>query len=138
MIDLLAPDGLGVRADLTTSPPGRTIEIPAGSLLLAEREPVHVVHEERSGTIWRPSLYAAIVGKAAACALAKPERHLADVAALLAEVDDPFALRARCTAKDRQRLRGAATLDDHGHRAWVALGGERRERGHAAWAILRG
>jgi hypothetical protein len=36
LIDVLAPDGLGARADLTTSPPGRTIEVPGGTQALTE------------------------------------------------------------------------------------------------------
>jgi hypothetical protein len=34
VVDVLAPEGLGIRSDLTTSPPGRTIEVPGGTQAL--------------------------------------------------------------------------------------------------------
>lgn len=82
-IDILAPDGLGPRTDLTTTPPGRTIEMPGGTQALQRTEWVDVRHEGRTAAVPRPSLLAAIVAKAAACALGgNPARHLRDLALL--------------------------------------------------------
>lgn len=61
VIDVLAPEGLGERADLTTTPPGRTIEVPGGTQALSRTELITINHEGRSGTIPRPTLLAAIV-----------------------------------------------------------------------------
>ncbi|UMG92276.1 hypothetical protein [Nocardioides sp. TF02-7] len=84
--------GWGERADLTTTPPGRTIEVPGGTQALSRAEGITVVHAGRRGTIPRPILLAAIVGKAAATALPGPERHYRDRALLCALVPDPFEL----------------------------------------------
>src|SRR6267154_1243407 len=50
-----------VRADLTTSPPGRTIQVPSGTQALHRSEYVQVQVEGRIGRIPRPSLLAAII-----------------------------------------------------------------------------
>jgi hypothetical protein len=42
LIDVLAPDNVGPRADLTTTPPGRTVEVPGGTQALHRREMVQV------------------------------------------------------------------------------------------------
>jgi hypothetical protein len=43
-VDVLAPEGLGPRADLTTTPPGRTLEVPGGTqaLIRTELAPVRI------------------------------------------------------------------------------------------------
>ena len=41
-----------------------------------------------------------------------PQRHVRDVAFLCSIVADPRSLRAEMTAKDLQRLRAVAVLDD--------------------------
>lgn len=41
-VDVLAPDGLGARADLTTIPPARTIAVPGGTQALRRTELVEV------------------------------------------------------------------------------------------------
>lgn len=69
VIDLLAPEGLGPRADLTTTPPGRTIAMPAGRQALTRTRWVRVEHEGRTGRLPRPDLLGALVAKAAACGL---------------------------------------------------------------------
>ena len=138
VIDVLAPEGLGERAVLTTSPPGRTIEVPGGTQALNRTERVTVVHEGRSGTLPRPTLLAAIVGKAAATALPTPERHYRDLALLCALVDDPFALAEQLTTKDRQRVRNAKDLLDDTHAAWALVPEPIRSQGRIAYGILYG
>ena len=138
VIDVLAPEGLGERADLTTTPPGRTIEVPGGTQALSRTELITVVHEGRSGTIPRPTLLAAIVGKAAATALPGPDRHYRDLALLCALVGDPFELVDQMTRKDRQRLRLARRLLDDSHPAWPLLPTAIRSAGQIAYGVLHG
>ncbi|HET7388337.1 MAG TPA: hypothetical protein VFJ19_16915 [Nocardioidaceae bacterium] len=138
VIDVLAPEGLGERAHLTTSPPGRTIEVPGGTQALNRTEHVRVVHEGRTGTIPRPTLLAAIVAKAAATALPSPERHYRDLALLCALVADPFDLVEQMTPKDRQRLRLANALLEPSHQAWLLVPASRRSAGRIAFGVLRG
>lgn len=137
MIDVLAPEGLGERADLTTSPPGRTIEVPGGTQALNRTEHVRVMHEGRSGTIPRPTLLAAIVGKSAATALPNAERHYRDLALLCALVEDPFAMAEQMTSKDRHRLRLADALLEPSCPAWLLVPASRRAAGQIAFGILR-
>lgn len=138
VIDVLAPEGVGERADLTTTPPGRTIEVPGGTQALSRTERIAVAHEGRTGTIPRPTLLAAIVGKAAATALASPDRHYRDLALLCALVGDPFDLVDQLTRKDRQRLRLASRLLDDAHPAWPLLPPAIRSAGQIAFGVLHG
>ena len=137
-VDVLAPEGLGARADLTTTPPGRTIEALAGTQALARTETVTVVHEGRRGRVPRPTLLAAIVGKSAAVTLPDPERHYRDLALLCSLVEDPFALAEELTRKDRQRLQRAKALGDDAHAAWALVPVEVRAGGQIAYGVLRG
>ncbi|MFO6451483.1 MULTISPECIES: hypothetical protein [unclassified Aeromicrobium] len=136
VIDVLAPEGVGDRANLVTSPPGRTIEVPGGTQALKRTELVTIRHETRDGSLPRPTLLAAIVGKAAATQLPRPERHYRDLALLLCLVDDPFGMVDELTTKDRRRLRSAKLLDDEAHPAWALVPSEIRSRGQIAYGIL--
>lgn len=136
-IDVLAPEGLGAGADLTTTRPGRTIEVPGGTQALRRTERVHVVQEGRQALVPRPSLLAAIVGKGAACGIpGDPARHLRDLALLCAIAPDPFALAEEMTAKDRKRVRLGAALHDDAHPTWVLVPAHLRRHGQDAYAIL--
>lgn len=136
-IDILAPDGLGPRTDLTTTRPGRTIEMPGGTQALQRTEWVDVIHEGRTAPVPRPSLLAAIVAKGAACGLnGDPARHLRDLALLTALVDDPFAMRAQLTKKDLHRLRAAGVLASARHPAWQLVPAAIRDQGHIAFQVL--
>jgi len=57
-VDVLAPEGLGLRADLRTAPPspGRTLQVPAGTQALERTESVPIVAGDRVGLVPRPSL----------------------------------------------------------------------------------
>jgi hypothetical protein len=137
VIDVLAPDGLGTRTDLTTTPPGRTVEVPAGTQALDRSEPVEIRHAGRTGMIPLPSLLAAIVIKAAASKLpGDTARHERDLALLLALVPDPFAMRAELTASDRRRLRAVRTLVEPTNPAWRLVPSDIRDQGLAAYEIL--
>ncbi|MHB1488714.1 MAG: hypothetical protein ACYCZM_14410 [Acidimicrobiales bacterium] len=65
-LDVLAPEGMGTRSDLTTTKPGHTVQVPGGTQALKRTELVTVIHDGRHGTIPRPNLLAAVVVKAAA------------------------------------------------------------------------
>jgi hypothetical protein len=138
VIDVLAPDGLGERASLLTSPPGRTVEVAGGTQALGRTEVVTVVHEGRRGRLPRPTLLAAIIAKAAATGLPNPERHHRDLALLLCLIEDPFALVDPLTRKDRQRLRMARELLDDAHRAWALAPPEIRNNGQISYRVLMG
>jgi hypothetical protein len=136
LIDLLAPDGLGARADLTTSPPGRTVQVPGGTQALSRTEQVTVVHEGRHGQVPRPTLLGAIIIKAAAADLPSPARHHRDLALLCSLVEDPFSLSEQVTSKDRQRLRKAAALADDTNPAWSLVPAAIRGQGQITYRIL--
>ena len=137
-VDVLAPEGLGAHANLLTSPPGRTVEVPGGTQALGRTELVTVVHEGRRGRLPRPTLLGAIVAKAAATGLSTPERHYRDLALLLCLVEDPFVLADRLTRKDRQRLGVARQLRDDAHPAWVLAPPGIRANGQLCYRILTG
>lgn len=135
-VDLLAPDNVGARADLTTSPPGRTIEVPGGTQALRRTERVRLNVEGRTGHIPRPSLLAAILGKTAALNLpGDSQRHYHDLAFLLALMPDPGTARAELSGHERRRLRGCP-LTSRDHPAWNRLPGEDADAGHAALRLL--
>lgn len=139
VVDVLAPDGLGARADLTTTPPARTIEVPAGTQALHRTARVEVRHEGRAALVPRPSLLGAIVVKARACTLPTDTfRHARDLALLCALADDPFALREQMTRADLRWLRGATALVDPDGAAWRLVPAGIRDRGVAAFGILSG
>lgn len=60
LVDVLAPDNVGPRANLTTTPPGRTVEVPGGTQALHRVEEVEVVLASGSrGLVPRPDLLGA-------------------------------------------------------------------------------
>ena len=137
VIDVLAPEGVGNRAKLTTTPPGRTVQVPGGTQALARTELVTVQAGGRVGTVPRPTLLAAIIGKAAACGLpGDPARHLRDLALLCALIDDPFSAANELDRTDRRRLRLAVRLDDPDHAAWLLVPEDLRADGRTAWTVL--
>ncbi len=138
-VDVLAPEGLGSRADLRTSPPStvRTVQVPGGTQALRRTELVPVTTGERQGLIPRPSLIGAIVGKALAVDIDDlPEAQRQDLVLLLSLVDDPFVARDQLDRKDLQRLRVRRELLDRSHRAWRTLDDHAADRGHTALRIL--
>ena len=137
VIDVLAPEGVGERTDLTTTPPGRTVRVPGGTQALARTEQVPVQLAQRTGTIPRPTLLAAVVAKAAACSLPEDvSRHKRDLALLCALIDDPFAAAKDLTNGDRKKLKAVTALNDRDDEAWRLVPAELRDGGRDAWAIL--
>jgi hypothetical protein len=136
-IDVLAPEGLGDRTDLTTTPPGRTLQVPGGTQALDRTELLPVSTSSRSGHVPRPSLLGAIVGKALAVRVDDvPDAQRLDLVFLLSLVDDPFTLSDLLTRTDRRRLRSREELIDAEHPVWNELGPESADRARAALRIL--
>jgi hypothetical protein len=138
VFDVLAPDRLGTRADLTTTPPARTVAAPGARAALNRAEPVDVMVGARTGRVLRPTLLAAILAKAAATTItvrSVPERDWADAAFLLTLVADPMAAAAQLTRTERRRLQRIDPLLDQMHSAWRPLG-SRARLGHAALRFL--
>jgi len=87
----------------------------------------------------RPSLLAAIVGKALAVDVDDvPDAQRLDLAVLLSLVDDPLELAEQLTKKDRRRLRSRSEMADASQPAWNALPEDRADRGRAAYRLLVG
>ncbi len=136
-IDVLAPEGLGERTDLTTTPPGHTLQVPGGTQALQRAERVEYSYNGRVGVIPRPSLLGSIVGKACAVDVDDvPANQEIDLALLLSLVDDPFLMRDELTPKDRQRLRPRRPMVEPGHRVWRHFEPAEGDRARAALRIL--
>jgi len=133
VVDILAPDNLGPRATLTTTPPGRTIEVPGGTQALRHVAFVPVIVAGRTGSIPRPDLLAAILAKEAATHLPFKEVHLQDLAFLLSLVPNPAS--AELTNAERAKLR-ASELSNRGHPVWKTLSTVHANAGHAALGLL--
>ena len=137
LIDVLAPDNVGPRADLTTTRGGRTIEVPGGTQALNRAEEIKVNIGGRTGRIPRPNLVGAILIKLAALNLpGDSERHIQDLAFLLSVIPDPLGSRSTVTRAERRKL-GACALTDRNHLAWNWLTDEDANAGHAALRLLR-
>ena len=148
IVDILAPDNLGPRARLTTSPPARTIEARGTRQALKRAEVVDVAvvgafgRGKRTGRVRRPNLLGAILVKAAAFSIpVRPgrERDLQDAAVLLACAQDPIALRAELdagTKGDRKSARRLTPMLDSKHPAWRPLRPDERGAGQTALSLL--
>ncbi len=136
-IDVLAPEGLDPSTDLTTTPPNRTISVPAGTQALTRTELLPVRMETREGMVPRPSLLGAVISKAAAVDVDDvPQAQRQDLVFLLALVEDPLGAADLLTPKDRRRIRRRSELTNAEHPAWQTLTQEQRDRARAVFAIL--
>lgn len=136
-MDVLAPEGLGPRANLTTTPPGRTLEVPGGTQALIRTELVPVRVGDAEGLVPRPSLLSAIIAKAEAVGVDDaPGAQREDLGFLLSIMDDPGGLSAALGRKDRQRLRSRSEMEDPNNPTWQSLTAEAAARGRAAYRLL--
>lgn len=62
--------------------------------------------------------------------------HHRDLALLTALVEDPFAMSAQLTKKDRHRMRAAGRLASEHHAAWQLVPTPIREQGQIAFRVL--
>jgi predicted nucleotidyltransferase len=118
-VDLLAPDHLGPRTDLTTIPPATTVEIPGGTRALATARRLEVdVVGVGSGALPVPSLAGAIVLKVLAWHARQAARDVEDLVRLLAVVIDVEPLSRELKHSERQALSRVRPLSDPAHSAW--------------------
>jgi hypothetical protein len=138
LFDVLAPDNVGERADLTTSPPARTVSAPGSRAALDAARPVQVAFGDQTGHVLCPSLLTAILAKGAATTIPVREnrdRDWVDAAFLLSLVPDPVAAGADISSGQRRGLRVLRPLLDENHRAWRSLG-ERSQLGNTTLRFL--
>jgi predicted nucleotidyltransferase len=120
-VDLLAPDHLGRRADLSTVPPGTTAAIPGGTRALATRRVLEVrVVGQGEGMLPAPSLVGGIVLKLRAWEERQAQRDAEDLVRLLALVGDVEALRSEMKPAERRLLGQVRPLVDPRGRLWRA------------------
>ena len=138
-IDVLAPDGLGPRTDLTTTPPGHTIQVPGGTQALTRTQLLPVSVGSSRGLVPRPSLLGAVIIKAAAADVDdQTDAQLGDLALLLSLLEQPMTQRSDLTSKEKRRLQARSELLNTGHRAWSGLPASEADRGRAALRLLAG
>jgi hypothetical protein len=138
-IDVLAPEGVGNRTDLTTTPPNRTVCVPGGTQALARTELLPVRAATREGLVPRPSLLGALVVKAAAVEIDDvPQAQRQDFVFLLTLIDDPIDLASELSDRDRSRIRSRSELESGSDPAWSTLSQEQADRARAALRILSG
>lgn len=118
-VDLLAPDHLGPRADLTTIPPTATTSIPGGTRALRAARPVDVdVVGVGKGALPAPTLAAAIVLKVRAWEDRQTKRDAEDLVRLLSLVSDVEKVRSDLQTKERTALARVGPLADTRSSAW--------------------
>lgn len=125
VFDILAPDNIGERANLATSPPARTLSAPGTRAALDSAEPLDIQLGDHSGHVLRPTLISAVLAKAAATGIPgrkNPERDWIDVAFLLSLIPDPIGTSAELTNRQRQTLRAMSAVLKEDHAAWRQLG----------------
>jgi hypothetical protein len=123
-IDLLAPDGVGERADVRTFAGARTVCVPGGTQALQRSEAVEICVGERSGVVPRPNLLGAILLKARAVDVDDvPDSQRRELCFLLSLVDDPLALARELQGRQRTWLRRREELLDPAHPAWLGIQG---------------
>ena len=120
--DVIAPEGMGGRADFTTVPPLRAPQLAGTRQALDRTRRVAVSLGDCVASLPLPALLGPLVVKSCAAGdhVRGPHRHLEDLARLYRLVADPAALTP--TAKDRKRLHDTAeptweVLNDPGERA---------------------
>jgi len=109
-IDVLIPEGVGERAAARAGAGGaRTIRAPGTTQALKRSEPVTVLVDGRVGTVLRPNLVGALVGKAAArteiASDPASSRHCTDFVVLASLVSARDFRETALDKKDRVRLR---------------------------------
>ena len=113
-IDVLIPEGVGERSAARAGAGGaRTIRAPGTTQALKRSEAVMVVVEGRTGTVLRPNLVGALIGKAAARTEIPSDsastRHCTDFVVLASLVSARDFHETALEKKDRARLRKMLT-----------------------------
>ncbi len=123
IVDVLAPENLGHRADLTTSPPGTTLETVGGTQALQRRREVRIRVLDDAFSLPVPTVAGALVIKAQAASSSSNAKHLRDLARLLVLVSNIEEMRSELTAKERGYLRAHQQLLDPANEAWRGVAG---------------
>jgi hypothetical protein len=136
-LDLLAPEGVGQRANLQTVPPSHTLEVPGGSQALRRTEFVEISNGEQGGLVPRPTLLGAVIIKAHAVSVDDvPENQREDLSFLLSLISNPRRLSEELTRSDRKALRAREEMLDPQHPCWLVV--DDAETGIRALNVLSG
>lgn len=123
LVDLLAPDHLGSRADLTTVPPGVTASIPGGRRALETRRQITLdIVGVGAAQVPVPTLAGALVLKLSAAEARQEPRDLQDIVRLLSVVADVEVVRTALRPAERRRLSALARVMGPMHPAWRIAG----------------
>jgi hypothetical protein len=122
-IDVLAPDHLGSRADLTVEDGIRTIAVPGGRRVLNHLIALEVRCALAQAHIPVPSLAGALIAKSLAVDVDDaPANQRIDLAFLHSLVNDVTAVRAELGPEGSKLLARRTELADRHHPAWRATG----------------
>lgn len=128
-IDVLAPDGLGARANIKTVPPNKTVRVPGGTQALRRSSMIRVATRDVEGDLPLPNLLGAILVKVRAIEKDDlPDAQRADVALLLQLVEDPDALARDLSRAERRWLRRHGYFEDPGDPHWDKFDADEPER----------
>jgi len=121
VIDLLAPDGMGERADIGTVGSAKAFTVRGGSWALPHVVSISVRLNGESGHLPVPDLPRAILLKAAARdSLFKRDKDLEDLAFLLGLIEDAELLRNEYTRNELACMKRRTELLDPDNDAWDA------------------
>jgi predicted nucleotidyltransferase len=133
-VDLLAPDRLGARADLTTIASRVTVSIPGGSRALSTRRIVSVdVDATGAFELPVPTIAGAIILKLRAYGARHEDRDLEDLVRLFGLVTDVEETRANLKPAERRALGLIGRLAQPDDSAWLAV----KDRSDARSAFRR-
>jgi hypothetical protein len=104
VLDVLSTDHFPADPLVSLAPRLETSQTPGGSQAVKRRETVEVSFRGDTFALPRPNLLGAIMVKAAASRHANRPKDHRDLAHLLANVEDPIALRIDLKARERQLL----------------------------------
>lgn len=135
MFDVLVPEGAGDSGSKARTILGaRTVQVPGGTQALERAQRVEVEVAGRVGTVTRPSLLGALVGKSAALEIPvdpNSGRHASDFVTLASLIDNPAGMSALTTSKDRQRVLAMLARVPESDPSWTSYGSGVAARGTA-------
>lgn len=104
-VDVLGPDGVGEKADLTTLGDAYTVRVPGGTQALRRSSSLQVRSRDVSGLIPLPDLLGALLVKVRAISVGRtPDAQREDVAFLLSLISDPDIMDHDITSNERRWL----------------------------------